>query len=283
MSDPKGDVDAFDANWRDRPETAYLHWTRGEPKNQVQLAFRRHWLTFNQLLAGEKGSSKCLEVGCGRGSLSAYFADDGWDCTLLDLSSSAIERAQEAFSKAKLSASFDVGDCLHLPYGDNSFDLVFSIGLLEHFEDIGQVIAEQTRVLAPGGLFIGYVVPELPDCVQKKYEWVNELLRAVLPSEVVEASASKTEVFRSDALSPPYLVAMDRAGLSDCQSDGAYPLPMISHSPSFPFTLLPPAAELSLTATFQTWLEEHQIATGKDAWRCPEGEGQAFLVWGRKL
>ena len=282
MTDYKGDGAAFDANWRNRSEADYLHWTRSEPVNQIQLAFRRHWITFNQLLGGRVGGRRCLEVGCGRGSLSAYFADAGWDCTLLDLSAAAIERAQNAFDAAELTAHFDVGDCLNLPYDDGSFDLVFSIGLLEHFDNLDRVIEQQVRVLAPGGMFIGYVVPHLPDCVQKDFEWINDLLRAVLPTETTQAAAGKAEVYRSDLLSPPYLEAMERARLRECESDGTYPLPMISHSPSFPFSLLPPAAETSLVATFQRWLDERQAATGTDPWRCPEGEGQAFLVWGRK-
>lgn len=279
----EGDPEGFDQNWTTRSETSYLHWTRGEPENQIQLAFRRHWLTFNQLIAGREGQRRCLEVGCGRGSLSAYFADAGWDCTLLDISMAAIERARSAFAEAGLVAQFDVGDCLALPYENDSYDLVFSIGLLEHFADVDRLIAEQTRVLVPGGIFIGYVVPHLPECIQKDYEWVNDLLRALLPTEDKEAKAGKTEVYRSDSRSPIYLDTMEKAGLGECHADGIYPLPMISHSPSFPFSLLPPTAEKSLVRTFQQWLKQRQSVSSTDPWRCPEGEGQAFVVWGRKI
>lgn len=282
MSKKQGDVEAFDANWRNRRETAYLHWTRGEPENQIQLAFRRHWITFQRLIGERAGARRCLEVGCGRGSLSAYFADAGWDCTLLDLSPTAIERAKEAFGEAGLAASFDIGDCLDLPYEDGSFDVVFSIGLLEHFEDPKSVIAEQARILADDGLFIGYVVPHLPDNLQKNYNWVNDLLRALLPAETREATEGKAEIFRSDLLSPPYVEAMRELGLVEIGHDGAYSLPMISHSPDFPFSLLPPPAEAQLVATFTQWLDERERMTGRDPWLCPEGEGQAFLVWGRK-
>jgi len=282
MTDFVGDTCNFDRNWRHTQEAHYLHWTRGEPKNQIQLAFRQHWLTFQELLGADFFGRNVLEVGCGRGSLSAYFADAGWDCTLLDISPAAIEVAKNAFAANGLKASFDIGDCLSLPYPDASFDLIFSIGLLEHFEKIDQVISEQVRVITPGGLFIGYVVPDMPDCIQKDFEWVNNLLRTILPMELISDTEGKTEVYRSDFLSPPYLAEMKIAGLVDCQNDGVYPLPMISHSPSFPFSLLPPAAEASLVSTFQRWLDERQAATGSDPWRCPEGEGQAFLVWGRK-
>tara|TARA_R100001143_G_scaffold63552_2_gene71826 strand:- start:5432 stop:6277 length:846 start_codon:yes stop_codon:yes gene_type:complete len=281
MTEHKGDGAAFDKNWKDRPETSYLHWTRGEPENQIQLAFRQHWLTFNELLANQVGEKRCLEVGCGRGSLSAYFADDGWNCTLLDISETAIKRAKQAFEKADLKANFDIGDCLDLPYPDGSFDLVFSIGLLEHFEDFNLVISEQTRVLDEGGMFIGYVVPHLPDCIQKDYEWVNQLLKAIMPEESAQAISGKTEVYRSDALSPPYIKSMKDAGLKKIKAAGAYPLPMVSHSIDFPFSLLPEVAERTLVHHFKDILGK-RAAEGSNPWLCEEGEGQAFLLWGRK-
>ena len=83
----EGDVNAFNNNWMNRKESTYTHWTRGKIKNQIQLAFRNHWLLFSELIAEEKkfnGGKKALEVGCGRGSLSCYFSDKGYDCTLFE-------------------------------------------------------------------------------------------------------------------------------------------------------------------------------------------------------
>lgn len=280
MDSFKGDGSSFDANWRTTEEAGYLHWTRGSPQNQIQLAFRNHWLTFPQLI-GRDTPGRVLEVGCGRGSLSAYFADAGWDCTLLDLSPKAIELAQKAFDANGLRASFDVGDCLKMPYEDGSFDVVFSIGLLEHFEDITPVIREQARILAPGGLFIGYVVPSMPENVQKDYEWVNDIIKALVPAQV--DGMQKVEVFRSDTMSPRYLEAMAEVGLEDNRAIGTYPLPMISHSTAFPFSLMAPAAETALVAHFEKMLNERAASAPMgNPWLCEEGFGQAFLVWGRR-
>ena len=275
-----GDGASFDKNWRSTEEAHYLHWTRGEPENQIQLAFRQHWLTFQDLIGVDFNGTRVLEVGSGRGSLSAYFADANWDCTLLDLSSAAIEVARSAFARHDLQAKFDVGDCLSMPYEDSSFDLVFSIGLLEHFEQIEKAISEQVRVLAPNGLFIGYIVPRLPDNVQKNYRWFCDLLKALMPpGHTVE----KTAVFRSDTLSPPYLEVMKLAGLQNINAIGIYPLPMISHSIEFPFSLLSPPAEIVLVKHLIEMLDKRRkINGGNNPWLCPEGEGQAFLVWGTK-
>jgi ubiquinone/menaquinone biosynthesis C-methylase UbiE len=280
-NDPSGDAESFNENWKKRPETHYLHWTRDEPQNQIQLAFRRHWLTFQNLIGDRYGSKRSLEVGCGRGSLSAYFADNQWDCTLLDLSSVAIEQAKKAFFDNNLKANFKVADCLNMPFEDGEFDVVFSIGLLEHFEKLEDVLSEQYRLLADNGIFIGYVVPELLENCQKNYSWINDLLKSLLPEETKNAVTDKVDVYRSDSLSPPYIEIMSRLGMKEIGHSGIYPLPMISHSIEFPFSLLPKQAEVSLVKTFKNWLKlREQDST--DPWLCKEGYGQAFIIWGRK-
>lgn len=57
---------------------------------------------------------------------------------------------------------------------------------------------------------------------------------------------------------------------------------MISLSPGFPFTLLPPPCEAELVAEFLQRLAQRRAATGRHPWLCDEDEGQAFLVWGIK-
>jgi ubiquinone/menaquinone biosynthesis C-methylase UbiE len=278
----KGSGDSFGKNWTSQQESLYTHWTREEPQNQIQLAFRRHWILFQEILGAGFQNRKVLEVGCGRGTISAYFADAGHDCTLLDLSPDVIQRAEQIFSKHGLKAKFAVGDAARLPFEEASFDLVFSIGLLEHFEDIEQVVSEQHRVLSAGGFFLGYVVPDNKNNVQKNYEWINEILRSVVGSEQVETASRKSSVFRSDAHSGKYMECMKRLGFHDVRVAGVYPLPMISYSPAFPFSLLNPEAEQALVRHFRRVLEEREKKYGRNPWLCEESYGQAFLVWGLK-
>ena len=75
---------------------------------------------------------------------------------------------------------------------------------------------------------------------------------------------------------------MRNIGFIEISNQGTYPLPMISHSPDFPFSLLPAAAEKSLVQTFKMMLDNREKGKGHDPWLCEEGLGQAFLVWGRK-
>jgi SAM-dependent methyltransferase len=47
-----------------------------------------------------------------------------------------------------------VADVNELPFEDNTFDIVFSIYVLEHLADPGRFVGELRRVLKPGGLFL---------------------------------------------------------------------------------------------------------------------------------
>ena len=163
-----GDQKNFDKNWNDRKETVYNHWAKHNPVNQVQLAFSSHWEVFSQFLADHStNKGKVLEVGSGRGSLSSYFSQDGWDCTLLDSSPKVLEVAKLIYEKNGHSGTFILGDANSLPFDNDLFDVVFSIGLLEHFEDVSHVISEQIRVLRPNGRFFAYIIPERGDNIQK--------------------------------------------------------------------------------------------------------------------
>jgi len=277
----KGDRDSFDRNWKARGETLYNHWTREDPANQIQLAFRNHWTLFSELMADARfaGGKRSLEVGCGRGTISAYFSDAGFDSTLLDISAHVIERAERTFLRDGLAGTFVVGDANDLPFEDGEFDVVVSIGLLEHFEDVAPPVREQIRVLAPGGLLLCYVVPHYDDNVQQDWSWVNEILVGYLRQGGGEA-VEKDEVFRSDLGSERYAGILNEHGLIGVTARGVYPLPMISHSIEFPFTLMPAASETALVEHLEGLLAERAEATGENPWLCDEGYGQAFLLWG---
>jgi len=278
----RGDKAAFDKNWKNRPEAGYIHWTKGEPKNQIQLAFRSHWNLFQEIMEGRMRGRRVLEVGCGRGSMSAYFAENGYDCTLLDSSESVIATAKTIFNNCQLNASFDVGDAMNLPYTKGSFDLVFSIGLLEHFKELTVPLAEQIRVLDQGGLFIGYIVPKYVDNIQKDYNWINDILKGFVDHKSQNSGENKETVYRSDSGSERYVDILKRLPVSDIQSFGVYPLPMISYSIEFPFTLLNDQCEKVLVKEFQKVLGKRGEETGQNPWICEEGFGQAFVVWGMK-
>jgi SAM-dependent methyltransferase len=274
-----GDQSNFDKNWKNREEKYYLHWTPTAPTNQIQLAFRMHWILFNEFISDRVEGKNVLEVGCGRGSMSAYFADNGYNCSLLDSSRAAIKTARKIFNQINLKADFFTGDATKLPFNDSVFDITFSIGLLEHFEDIKTPIREQVRVLKSGGLFIGYIVPKYENNIQKDYDWINLILKGLAQKSALGMRVAKQPIFRSDDGSEKYLQVLNKEPVIDINTSGVYPLPMISYSPDFPFTLLPAESELALVDHFISVLDTRKEHTGRNPWLCEEGYGQAFVIW----
>ncbi|HZI46936.1 MAG TPA: class I SAM-dependent methyltransferase, partial [Pyrinomonadaceae bacterium] len=94
---------------------------------------------------------KVLEIGCGLGTDGAQFAKAGADYTGVDLTEAAIELARKRFELFGLQGNFQVVDAEQLTFPDESFDLVYSHGVLHHTPDINASVHEIHRVIRPGG------------------------------------------------------------------------------------------------------------------------------------
>lgn len=92
-----------------------------------------------------------LEIGCGRGEMLRNFQKLGLDVQGIDLSAEAPKFNQDIEIK--------VGDVENepLPYKDNSFDIVYSKSVLEHFYYPERYMKEVYRVLKPNGKILTLV------------------------------------------------------------------------------------------------------------------------------
>jgi ubiquinone/menaquinone biosynthesis C-methylase UbiE len=97
---------------------------------------------------------KILELGCGLGSDLLCFAEKGAQVIGLDLTPRHIELARGLFSTFGHPADFVIGDAERLAFPSESFDIVYSFGVLHHTPNIKKAISEIRRVLKPGGLAI---------------------------------------------------------------------------------------------------------------------------------
>ncbi len=95
-----------------------------------------------------------LEVGFGQGTDLVQFAKGGAKCTGIDYTPNHFELAKLNFELRGLKADLHLGDAANLPFDDNSFDKIYSFGVLHHTPDIDKCIEEVYRVLKPGGTFI---------------------------------------------------------------------------------------------------------------------------------
>jgi ubiquinone/menaquinone biosynthesis C-methylase UbiE len=98
-----------------------------------------------------------LDVGAGGGRTAIALAQQGYDVTGLDLSSSMIEQARAEAVRANVGARFVEGDAVAMPFEDASFDgALFAGNGIGHLELDGmrRCARELARVLRPGGCLV---------------------------------------------------------------------------------------------------------------------------------
>lgn len=95
---------------------------------------------------------KTLEVGCGTAREGRFLAHHGVDYTGVDQSRTTIGLARDHFRMAGLQAQFVNADGIALPFPDESFDYVFSIGALHHVPETEEACRELVRVARPGAV-----------------------------------------------------------------------------------------------------------------------------------
>ncbi|MDX6696185.1 MAG: hypothetical protein QOF02_3788 [Blastocatellia bacterium] len=95
---------------------------------------------------------RVLEVGCGLGTDGAQFAKAGAIYTGVDLTEAAVELARRRFELFDLPGTFRTADAENLDFADESFDIVYSHGVLHHTPDTERAVREVHRVLRPGGV-----------------------------------------------------------------------------------------------------------------------------------
>jgi SAM-dependent methyltransferase len=94
---------------------------------------------------------RVLEIGCGLGTDGAQFAEAGAHYTGVDLTEAAVGLARKRFDLFGLPGEFRVADAESLDFPDESFDLVYSHGVLHHTPDSARAVREVHRVLKPAG------------------------------------------------------------------------------------------------------------------------------------
>jgi ubiquinone/menaquinone biosynthesis C-methylase UbiE len=96
--------------------------------------------------------AKLLEVGCGMGTDLLQFARGGARCVGIDLTPRSIEITRHRFKLYGADGDFMISDGERLPFRDESFDVVYSNGVLHHTPGTAGAIREVHRVLRPGGV-----------------------------------------------------------------------------------------------------------------------------------
>lgn len=100
---------------------------------------------------GDFRGKRLLDLGCGAGENSVYFAQRGAHCVASDYSPGMVEIALKLADSNGVEIEGKVINAMAIDFPDNSFDFVYASNLLHHIPDPKIAIQEMYRVLKPGG------------------------------------------------------------------------------------------------------------------------------------
>lgn len=92
-----------------------------------------------------------LEIGVGGGVDHVNWARAGAKLHGIDLTEAGLSLTRERLALEQLESNLRVADAENLPFEDNSFDLIYSYGVLHHSPNTKRCFQEVYRVLKPGG------------------------------------------------------------------------------------------------------------------------------------
>jgi ubiquinone/menaquinone biosynthesis C-methylase UbiE len=165
-------------------------------------------------LSGAEG--KILDVGCGPAIFTKELLKLGLAPYSVDLSFEMLKKARSLVEKEK-NTSWTNSEIERLPFKDNCFDNVMSIGVIAYADDVSYAVHELVRVLKPGGeliiqcsnpMALTPAIIEIKDKVlRRKKRWDFSLTKYRFGTfrKVLESAGLQVEHKRSYDFRPPFL------------------------------------------------------------------------------
>jgi SAM-dependent methyltransferase len=136
-----------------------------------------------------------VDLGCGSGRTLQWNAD--WGASLVGVDISPFFSAD-----ARRSVDLLIGDLRKLPFGTGTFTKAFSLDVLEHLspEALRGMLAEASRVLAPGGALFIYTHVRKNAPIAIGLRWINMLARQLERLGLIDLR--QEHLRKSDHLNP---------------------------------------------------------------------------------
>lgn len=148
---------------------------------------------------------KLLDLGCGTGWTSRFFAQAGYAVTGYELSPEAVKIADSLIStELKSKLKFICGDYEKLPF-ENEFDCALFIDSLHHSQDETKVLRQVFKALKPGGICIAIEPGKGHSRTAKSHEAIRRygVTERDLPPKVLAVSAKQAGFAKAEAYVHP--------------------------------------------------------------------------------
>lgn len=143
------------------------------------LFVHRNLLPVIEMHIDALGGKRVLEIGSGSGAHSALFVRHDASVIAVDITPERVAATARKFALLPGEGRAYQADAENLPFRDDSFDFVYSNGVLHHSVDTERTVAEMRRVLKPGGLAVVMVYAR-----HSATFWLNIFPRGLLTGEL---------------------------------------------------------------------------------------------------
>ena len=152
---------------------------------------------------------KVLDVGCGNGYVLKQYARTAAEVHGVDFAESAVELSRKRLKTLSIPWSAQQSPADSIPFEDEQFDIVCSMGVLHHIIDPAPAVDEIFRVMKPGGQLIAMLY--------YRYSWNNLVLlrlkRLLHPD--YRGLTQQEAVNRTDGAECPYARVYSRSEAAD--------------------------------------------------------------------
>lgn len=186
ISSKKQEIQAF---WGDLYQQWYSNLDKELNKDVLKqnlidmedLFYKRKLLPVTELRPEKIKNQNFLEIGCGGGGHSSYFKKMGANITSVDLTPERVISTAKKFSLIEPTDKglVCVADAENLPFKNDSFDIVYSNGVLHHSENTGKCFEEVYRVLKPSGTAVIMLYSR-----HSAQFWGNLFIKAIVTGEM---------------------------------------------------------------------------------------------------
>lgn len=148
------------------------YWARSydgvEPLKSYDPGDIERWMRKYIPPVREGETKTCLEIGCYPGAYLAAFADMGYVVSGIDFCDKVGLLPEALAERGGRVGKFWCEDFFTFD-PPTTFDVVYSVGFVEHFENYEEVIARQARLVGDGG----YLVVQIPNFAGTFQHWLH--------------------------------------------------------------------------------------------------------------
>jgi 2-polyprenyl-6-hydroxyphenyl methylase/3-demethylubiquinone-9 3-methyltransferase len=133
-------------------ESEAVWWEMTGPLGGLHLLNEVRVPYFEQILGGFHGK-RILDIGCGGGVFTEALARGGANVVAFDASERSLNAAKDHARKAGLQIDYRLCKAEEFDPGEEPYDAVMAVDVLEHVEDVDATIALAAGALKPEGVF----------------------------------------------------------------------------------------------------------------------------------